>query len=83
MAKTGERVAGSNRDRVRRWLEDHPGQHRCQEVAAELGLSTHQVAIACYGLYEQGAVLRGTRQASNGGRPFKTYGLNPETVAAR
>lgn len=71
------------RDRVERWLQEHPGQHRCSEIARGIGEQTHPVAVACYGLFEQGRALRGQRPARNGGRAFKTYAAAPripETV---
>ncbi len=75
-------MPGSNRDVVRQFLAAHPGKHRCTEIAAETGLSTHQVAIAARGLWESGAADRGTRDAENGGRPFNTYQASSSLLAA-
>ncbi len=82
MAKTGDRIPGSNRDRVRAFLAANPGKHRCTEIAAATGLSTHQVAIAARGLWESGAAERGTRPAGNEGRPFNTYEASSSLLAA-
>lgn len=83
MAQKNERVTGSNRDRVRRFLAEHPGAHRCTEIGAGTGLSTHQAAIAAYGIFQEapGDIMRGHRAATNGGRPFQTYAASHELVA--
>lgn len=87
MAKRDERNPNSNRERVLAWLREHPGHHRCCEIAPELGIETHAVAIACYALAEKRAdpeVVRGERAAAKAGaRPFKTYAYAESVGASR
>jgi predicted ArsR family transcriptional regulator len=82
MASKGERIDGSNRARVRTYLAANPGDHRPFEIANALGLTTHAVAVACYGLFEQGEAERGKRPAVNGRRPHNTYGITEKGAAA-
>jgi hypothetical protein len=70
--KTGK-DPNSHESRVTRWYQDHPGTHRCKDVAPELGLTTHQVAVACWFAAQHGTLDKTEIHAPGRAKPFSAY----------
>jgi hypothetical protein len=75
MPAKGTRLAGTRRARVLDWYREHPGFHRCQDVAAALGEPTQQVASISRDLMLLGDIERrwGLRERP-GTKPISLYG---------
>ena len=74
MPAQGQYNPKSRRAKVAAWYADHPGLHRCKDVARSLGEGTHEVAVASRNLYLQGRVQR-YRQVTEGKFPVTLYGM--------
>jgi len=70
----------SRRARLLAWFEEHPGFHRCRDVAADLGDETHPIAVTARILMLRGDIERfHAPPAKPGGRPVTLYGINAAT----
>lgn len=77
MPALGTRIPGSRRTRVLEWYQEHPGYHRCQDVAADLGEPTQPIAVASRNLWLRDDIERIHVERPNGGKPAVLYGTDP------
>lgn len=66
-------VTGSLADLILAYLAENPGEHRCHEVAREIGRDTQPTANECARLYRRGVVERVRRAARTTGALTITF----------
>lgn len=78
MPAKGQHNPESLPSKIREWFAEHPGMHRCQDVAHSLGYDrTWPVANECGRLWREGQLSR-TRVPVEGRRKPITYYAAPD-----
>lgn len=76
------RHENNRRSQVRKWLQEHEGDHRPVEIAHDMGIATHGAATDCIALFKQGLVVKSLTPVSGRAKPITTYRYRPDPVKA-